>query len=48
MTDQKVPPSVGINIGPYVSIDGYRHINVFVQFSQKASDEAPVDLGEGD
>jgi hypothetical protein len=45
MTDQKVPPSVGINIGPYVSINGYRHINVFVQFSQKASDEAPVDLG---
>lgn len=45
MTDQKVPPSVGINLPPYASIDGYRFVNIFVQFSQVASDEAPVDLG---
>ncbi len=45
MTDEKVPPNVGINIPPYLKIDGYRHINVFVQFSQKNSNEAPVDLG---
>ena|SRR5258706_11987520 len=45
MTDEKVPPNVGINIPPYLSIDGYRHMNIFVQFSQKTSNEAPVDLG---
>jgi hypothetical protein len=45
MTDHDVPPSVGISLPPYKPIDGYRHINVFVRFSQVASDEAPVDLG---
>jgi len=45
MTDKKIPPNVGISLGSYVSIDGYRYINVFVQFSQTTADEAPVDLG---
>jgi hypothetical protein len=45
MTDHDVPPSVGISLPPYQEIDGYRFINIFVQFSQAAPDEAPVDLG---
>jgi hypothetical protein len=45
MTDHELPPSVGQSIPPYKAIDGYRHINIFVQFSQEAGDEAPVDLG---
>lgn len=45
MTDQKIPPSVGISIPPYRDINGYRYINIFVQFSQVGATEAPVDLG---
>jgi hypothetical protein len=45
MTDKELPPSIGISLPPYTKIDGYRHINVFVRFSQEAADEAPVDLG---
>ncbi len=45
MTDRELPPSVGISLPPYASIDGYRHINIFVRFTQAASDEPPVDLG---
>ena len=45
MNDRELPPSVGINLLPYTSIDGYRHINVFVRFTQAAADEPPVDLG---
>ena len=45
MTDHAVPPNIGISLPPYTAVDGFRHINVFVQFSQTASDEAPVDLG---
>jgi hypothetical protein len=45
MTDFEVPPSTGISTGTYSSVDGYRHVNVFVQFSQEQPNEAPVDLG---
>ena len=45
MTDQDVPPSTVITLPPFVEIDGYRYINIFVQFSQVAATEAPVDLG---
>ncbi len=44
MTDHELPPSMGINLPPYTSIDGYRHINIFVQFTQTAADESPMDL----
>lgn len=30
---------------PYTDIDGYRHLNVFVEFDQREHDEPPVDLG---
>lgn len=45
MTDRSVPAGIGISLPPYTGIDGYRHINIFVRFSQEAGDEAPVDLG---
>ena len=45
MTDQVVPANVGISIPPYTNIDGFRHINIFVRFSQKDAGEPPVDLG---
>ena len=45
MTDHELPPSIGISLPPYTSVDGYRHINIFVRFTQAAADEAPVDLG---
>lgn len=45
MTDHDLPPSVGISLPPQTDIDGYRHINVFVKFTQEKADEAPVDLG---
>ncbi|HDO23021.1 MAG TPA: hypothetical protein ENH38_09160 [Nitrospirae bacterium] len=45
MTDHDIPANVGISLPPYSKIDGYRHINVFVRFSQKEADEPPVDLG---
>jgi hypothetical protein len=45
LTDHELPPSIGISLPPYKRINGYRHINVFVRFTQTASDEAPVDLG---
>ena len=45
MTDHEVPASVGISLPPYTGIDGYRYINIFVQFDQTAANEPPVDLG---
>lgn len=45
MTDHELPPSIGINLPPYTKIDGYRYINIFVEFTQEVADEAPVDLG---
>jgi hypothetical protein len=45
MTDHQVPASVGISLPPYTGIEGYRFINIFVQFNQNAANELPVDLG---
>ena len=45
MTDHNLPPSVGISLPPYKKIDGYRFINIYVEFSQVACSEPPVDLG---
>lgn len=45
MTDHDVPPSIGISLPPYQRVDGYRFINLFVEFSQATANEAPVDLG---
>ena len=45
LNDHEVPPNVGISLPPDTNIDLYRHINIFVRFSQAAADEPPVDLG---
>jgi hypothetical protein len=45
MTDYELPPSVGISLPPYSSVDTYRYINIFVKFSQMSANEPPVDLG---
>jgi hypothetical protein len=45
MTDHLLPPGVGVSVPPYTHIDGYRNLTIFVQFSQEAADEPPVELG---
>ena len=45
MTEHKVPANTGISLPPYSKVDSYRHINIFVRFTQKEADEPPVDLG---
>jgi hypothetical protein len=45
LTGHTIPASVGISVGTYANVDHYRHLNIFVRFSQAAADEAPVDLG---
>jgi len=45
MNDHKVPANTGISLLPYSKVDSYRHINIFVRFTQKEADEPPVDLG---
>jgi hypothetical protein len=45
MSNHEVPACVGISLPPYQKVDRYRFINIFLQFSQKALDKAPVDLG---
>ena len=45
LTDHELPASTGISKPPYKKVDGYRYINIFVQFSQEEAGEAPVDLG---
>lgn len=45
MTDREIEPNIGISLPPYTEIDGYRHINIFVRFTQEEADEPPVDLG---
>lgn len=44
MTAQSIPAGTGLNVGTWRKIDGYRFINVFVDFEQFAPNEAPVDL----
>lgn len=45
ITDHEVPANVGISMPPYTAVDGYRHLNLFVCFSQEKPNEPPVDLG---
>ena len=45
MTDHEVGPNIGTSVPPYTSVDGYRYINIFVQFTQLSAGEEPVDLG---
>jgi hypothetical protein len=45
MTDREIPANTGISLPPYTEVDGYRHINIFLTFTQEKADEPPVDLG---
>src|SRR5438067_1697146 len=45
MTDKAIPASVGISLPSYISVDGFRHVNIFVQFTQATATEPSVDLG---
>jgi hypothetical protein len=44
-TDHVIPAGIGISPGTYSNVDGYRFINIFVQFQQDAANEKPVNLG---
>ena len=45
MTGQAVAANTSLSTGPYHKIDGYRHVNVFVEFDQRDANESPVNLG---
>lgn len=45
MTNRELASNMGIHASPYAHVEGYRHLNVFVQFSQDEGEEPPVDLG---
>ncbi len=45
MTDREIPANTGISLPPYESVDGYRFINIFVQFTQLLPTELPVNVG---
>jgi hypothetical protein len=40
-----IPAGVGISKGTYVNVDGYRFINIVVEFEQDDAGEDPVSLG---
>lgn len=40
-----IPAGIGISTGVYTNVDGYRFINIFVEFEQLAAGEKPVSLG---
>ncbi|MGD0248093.1 MAG: hypothetical protein ABSB75_03485 [Candidatus Limnocylindrales bacterium] len=43
-TDQVVPPNMNQSMGAAIALDGYRYMNVTVQFEQQAANEPPVEL----
>jgi hypothetical protein len=40
-----IPSGVGISRGNYISVEGYRYINITVEFEQVSATEKPVSLG---
>ncbi len=44
-TDKEIGPNMGISQPPYNEVDGYRYLNLFVQFNQESANELPVNLG---
>lgn len=40
-----IPANTGISTGVYTEVDGYRYVNVAVEFEQKEPKEEPVSLG---
>lgn len=43
--DHTIPANMGISTGVYTDVDGYRYVDIAVEFEQKTSDEEPVSLG---
>lgn len=43
--DQSIPANTGISTGINTEVDGYRYVNITVEFEQKNPAEEPVDLG---
>jgi len=43
--DHTIPANMGISGGVYTEVEGYRYVNIFVEFEQKTSAEEPVALG---
>ena len=43
-TDHTIPAGIRISSGVCTNVDGYRYINIFVEFHQDAANEKPVDL----
>jgi hypothetical protein len=41
----EIPGNIGVSSGRYTDVDGYRHVNIAVEFEQRAPDEEPVSLG---
>ena len=41
----QIPGGTGISTGTYTKVDGYRYVNIAVEFEQKAFMEAPLSLG---
>ncbi len=44
-SDSTIPANLGISTGTYTNVDGYRYVNVAVEFEQNAGNEEPVSLG---
>jgi hypothetical protein len=40
-----IPANTGISTGVYTAVDGYRYVNIAVEFEQKTPAEEPVALG---
>ena len=43
--DHSIPANVGISTGVYTEVDGYRYVNIAVEFEQNTATEEPVSLG---
>lgn len=43
--DQSIPANSGVSTGVYTEVDGFRYVNITVEFEQKTPNEEPVSLG---
>ncbi len=44
-SEHSIPANTGISAGAYTSVDGYRYVNIVVEFEQNTAIEEPVSLG---
>ena len=43
--DHSIPANTGISSGVYTEVEGYRYVNITVEFEQKTATEGPIALG---